>query len=76
MPEIFMQFSDLTRTLHHTKVLVSSNCLYNSSNIHVFRPNLAQFFRNTYSFCPKSGQNGGIVRGSRTLPKRVLTLVQ
>jgi RHS repeat-associated protein len=75
MPEIFMHFSDLTKTLYRTKVLVPSNCLYNSTNIHVFHPNLAQFFRNTYSFCPESGQNRPFVRGSRTLRKRGLTLV-
>ena len=75
-PEIFMHFFHLTKTLHPTKVLVLPNCLYNSANIHGFRPNLAQFFRNTYSFWPKSGQNGPIVRGSRTLRKRKLTLVR
>ena len=75
MPEIFMHFANLTKTLHSTKVLVQTNCLYNSTIIHVFIPIHTQFFRFINSFCPKSGQNGGIVRGSRTHRKRGLTLV-
>ena len=70
-----MHFSNLTKTLHPTKVLVSSNCLYNSTIIHVFLPIRTQFFRFINSFHPKSGQNRRNVRGSRTLPKRGLTLV-
>ena len=70
-----MHFSNLTNTLYPTKVLVPSNCLYNSTIIHVFIPIYTQFFRFINSFYPKSGQNGGIVRGLRTHRKRGLTLV-
>ena len=75
MPEIFMHFANVINTLYPTKVLVQPNCLYNSTIIHVFIPIHTQFFRFINSFCPKSGQNGGIVRGSRTHRKRGLTLV-
>nr|DAU81695.1 MAG TPA: hypothetical protein [Caudoviricetes sp.] len=76
MPEIFMHFSNLTNTLYPTKVLVQPNCLYNSTIIHVFFPIHTQFFRYINSFHPKSGRNRLFVRGSRTLPKRGLTLVR
>ena len=75
MPEIFMHFSNLTNTLYPTKVLVPSNCLYNSTIIHVFLPIHTQLFRFINSFYPKSGQTRQFVRGLRTLPKRGLTLV-
>jgi hypothetical protein len=75
MPEIFMHFTNLTKTLYPTKVLVPSNCLYNFTIIHVFLPIRTQFFRFINSFHPKSGQNRPFVRGTRTLPKRGFTLV-
>ena len=71
-----MHFYNLANTLYPTKVLVQPNCLYNSTIIHVFLPIRTQFFRYINSFHPKSGQKGGIVRGSRTHRKRVLTLVR
>ena len=70
-----MHFFNLTNTLYPTKVLVQTNCLYNSTIIHVFIPIHTQFFRFFNSFYPKSGQNRLFVRGSRTQRKRGLTLV-